>query len=146
MTDPLNILNEDLTTVDTSRPLLAKASIDLQVASLKLEPNKAGTGQNINIMFKTVNPERSTSQETINPGFPVFHTMSVTPTEKFTPDMIKKNLRLFQVACDGESAAGKFGDGQQYVGKTLTAIVGIREDASGSYPPSNTISRFVTKG
>lgn len=142
--DSIDILNQDLSSVDTSRPLLAAGNVELTVAEMKVEPNKKQTGQNLNIVFKTVNSERSVKGETIAPGFPVFHTVSLTPTEKYTPESIQRSIKSLLEGLYGHANCPKtFGTTDDHLSKTCTAKLIVEE--SDQYPPSNRINRFVSK-
>ena len=144
MQDNIDILSANLTDVDISRPMLAAGVVDLVVSEMKVEPNKTGDKQNLNIVFKTVNNERSVKGDTLNPGFTLFHTVSLTPTEKYTVDRIGQSLKSIRVAATGDTS-GSFAPVDQYVGKVLTAKVYVEEDKNGVYPAQNRIKQFVAK-
>lgn len=144
MQDNIDILSADLSSVDVSRPMLAAGVVELVVSDLKVEPNKDGTKQNLNMVLKTTSNERSSRGDTLSPGFTLFHTVSLTPTEKYTAERIGQSLKGIRLAATGESG-GTFAPIDQYIGKTLTAKVYVEEDKNGVYPAQNRIKSFVAK-
>lgn len=142
--DNIDILTSDLTTVDVSRPLLAAGVVELSVAEMKVEPNKDGSKQNLNITFKTVNNERSTKGDVLNPGMVIFHTISLTPTEKYTSDRIMQSLKMLRTAITGDKG-GAFAPVDQYLGKTLSAKIFVDEDKNGVFPTQNRVKTFIAK-
>ena len=139
--DTLNsILNADLSGERTSMPVLAAALTELNIAEAKVESNKKQDGSNLNLVFTTTVPLQSTDGKTINPGWKLFHTISLKPTEKYNP---KENLAKFKLAVTG-SQAGGFGDPQSYVGQKVMAQ--IRPESDPQYGDKTVISRFVPRG
>jgi len=144
MSDITNsILDTDLSTVDMSKPLVTTGLVELIVDSVKIEPTSTG-GQRINTVLKLVNRQKGTKGEDINPGYPIFHGMSITPTEKYSIERIKQAIKELQLAC-GPDPVGAFGNGQQYVGQKVMAMLVIKEDAKGEYPAKNEVKRFVAR-
>lgn len=142
--DPMSLLDADLTNVDTSMPLLQPAVMELRVISAKVEPNKAGTGHNLNLTLSTVNPQKSTQGDTVGAEWKVFHVISLTPTDNYPKASIERSLKAFRQSCLGDQP-GAFGSPEQYIGNVLTAKVIVQEDSKGQYPPSNRINRFLPK-
>lgn len=144
----INLLDTDLTGVDISRPMIAKGTVEFVISEIRVEQNKAKTGDNCNIVLKTVNKEKAAvakqgaGGDIVNPGFTLIHTISLTTTEKYDAEAIKRNLKGFRHAVTGLET-GAFGPVDQYLGKHVFASVGIDEDESGKFPPKNEIRRFV---
>lgn len=85
----LDILTEDLSGVDTSMPLIRDELYEVKLASLKVGKTKAGKGS-LNLRFDTLNETKDIEGKHVNSGYPLFHQVTLTPSEKYTKDQIKK--------------------------------------------------------
>lgn len=149
MSDDLDISaqldNIDLSTVSTSFPMLAAGLQEVNVAEVKIEPQKAPkTGKNLKIKLTLVNPAVDIEGKTVNAGFPLFDTVSLTKT--FKDDGSVKydptpKLALFKEVVTG-SKDGTFMPLEQYIGKSCLVQVSF-VPAQGEFGPQNRIQRYV---
>lgn len=130
--------NTDLTSVDTSRPLLEPGSYEFEVAKLEKTRNKSETGDNLSLELHLKSTAKSTKGNVLNPGFPVFHTFSLVATEKYDP---RTQLAAFQEAVLGHKE--NFGPLDKYLGKTLSCKVKV--ESSEAYGDQTRIQRFIAK-
>lgn len=138
--DHLNaLLNSDLSDVPTTRPLLT-GLLTLRVKSMKIEPNKAGDGHNLNCEFVTTEPMQSTDGRNVNPGFGIYHTISLKVTEKYNP---KENLARLREAITG-AHTGQFAPVEQYIDQTFMAQV--KPELSEQFGDQTKIAKFVKRG
>lgn len=140
---PKSILDEDTSDVDTSLPLLpGKVEMLFTVSDLEQSVSEKSGADLINITLKTAEAARDvTDTRDIGKGFPVFDTISITPTEKYAKDAILRRLANFQRACG-------FKDGtfmshiHEYKGSIVRVVVGISKETD-EYPARNKVSRYV---
>lgn len=139
--DTLNqLLNSDLSNEETSMPVLAACLAELTIIKSLIEPSKDHQKSNWNLQFSTNAVLRSTTGKDVQPGFKgVFHTISLTPTEKYNP---KQNLARFKEAVTG-SKAGSIGDVTQYMG--LKILAQLKPEASEQFGDRTVIARFVPR-
>ena len=77
---PSPLLDEDLSGVDTSMPVIKGGiTTEVEVVSVKPVENKDKTGQNLEIKVKTTTELISTKGEAISPGFPLTTWISLVP-------------------------------------------------------------------
>lgn len=98
MSDNLSLLTEDLSNVPTTLPLLKESLYDLIITKVEAVPTKDGSGERLSITMKTQTVAESVTGETINAGFPIYHNIGITPTEKYSVEMIKRSLAAFAKA------------------------------------------------
>ena len=132
--------NLDLSTVKSGFPILPEGLVNVTVLEIKTEPNKAGTGQNLKLKLGLVDPATDVDGKAVNPGFPIFDLISLTPTEKYDP---RPRLADFKEAALG-TKAGPFNPIEQYLGVTLT--VRLKIDRNEQYGTKNVVARYVKKG
>ena len=99
--DPLG-LGLDLSQVDTSRPCLPEGLYVLEVGAVELKANKAETGRNLVVQFKTVTDAMDhTGAKLIPVGFAVtkYYPMQQSDNPK-APDF-KRDLAFLQDAVEG---------------------------------------------
>jgi len=99
--DPLG-LGLDLSTVDVSRPCLPEMVHVLAVDKVEVKDNKAGTGRNLVVVFKTVNDSPDvTGARVISAGYPItkYYPLQQSDNEK-APDF-KADLARLQDAVEG---------------------------------------------
>src|ERR1041385_995658 len=89
--DPLDFNIND---VDTARPRVPAAVYEFQVDKARVEQNKAKNGELLILDLKPTQPLQATSGETIQ-SFALIHRISLTPTENYPVDSIKRNLASF---------------------------------------------------
>jgi len=139
--------NTDLSTVQTALPTLADGLYEATVAEIKTKPNSKGTGHNLEIKV-TLNSSApalvNDQPTTVNPGFPVFDTISLVQTTdeagavKYDP---LPKLAAFREACTG-SKAGSFMPLEQYIGARIAIRTKIETDKTGQYAPRARIMKY----
>lgn len=144
MPDETDILNVDLTSVDTSYPLLAAGVYPFTVAKCEYGKTKDGTGNLVKIQLKLNVAAKDIKGAPVNVGFTINDQISVTPSEKYTTDMITRALKKFREGVVGK-APGPFAPIDQYVGQTVVANISIEEDKNGKYEPRNRVKAYVPK-
>lgn len=127
--DPLG-LGLDLSGVDTSRPVLPEQVHVLNIDKVEVKDNKAGTGRNLVVTFKTVNDSPdATGARIISAGYPIikYYPLQQSDNEK-APDF-KADLARLQDAVEGtkQGERGAFNP-FNYVGKLVMAKLKIRKD------------------
>ncbi len=138
-----SLLSMDLSSVDTSRPVISQCATDFDITSVAVEESKKTAGQeSLVIKLKTKYPVKSTKGEAINPGFTVMKQILLTPSGGWTEESALQELKRFQVAV---GRSGAFGDPASYVGNTVSALVSVEVDKDGKYDDRNNI-KFVPKG
>jgi hypothetical protein len=143
--DALSLLEENLGDVETTFPVLQAGSIDLVISDAKLEPTKAGNGVMLNLKFKTAMPWKTTLGVEKAPGFPVRHGLYIPHKTADNADavtMAKQKLAQLKLSAFGTKEGG-FGKPEQYIGRTVTASIGIRTDEQ--YGVQNDIKAFTTR-
>jgi hypothetical protein len=135
-----NLDSLDLTNVETGMPLLPEGIHGVEVIEAKLEPNKKGTGKNLNLKFGLTEATESVEGKLLNVGFPLFHTISMVQTPKYDP---RQNLAAFKECFTG-TKAGNFFPVEQYIG--ATGIVRTKNLTSEEFGTQTKLARFVKKG
>lgn len=133
--------NMDLSGVQTGFPLMSAGTYKFQIAEVEKKESKNKPGQfNLHIKLKlNETAKRHMSEETIQPGFPLNHVISLTQTEKYDP---RRPLAEFKEAVTG-SKDGAFGAPASYVGQFVTCSIKIEKDKTEKYPDSNRVARFL---
>ncbi len=137
--DPLNM---DLSNTSTSMPVLAPGPYALRVNKMEVRNSKtAGKEGNKNLSIELVltEPAQTIDGKTLT-KFSVFHTISLTPTEKYDPT---GNLAKFKEAVLG-TKAGAFAPFEQYYGQTV--MVQLVVESSVQYGDQNKIKSFIKRG
>lgn len=141
MSDSIDILNQlqaaDLSSVPTGRPILKPCVTPLEIRKIEPVENKAGTGHNLNIELITTEELDTEAGEPVNPGFPLYDTISLVQTEKYDP---WRRLAELKEAATGDKS-GAFGDPADYVGMIVMANVQI--ERSEEYGDKNRVKRYV---
>lgn len=140
----LDILSQDLSDVSTEMPLLKEALCNLTIAAVEVKPSKDGLKQNLNLTLKTTTDMEAVNGETVNAGFPLYDTVCLTPSEKYSVDMIKRKLASIAKAA-GLATIRPF---ENLVGKVVAVKIRIqkeREDAitGDVYPARNAIKLYI---
>lgn len=137
--DPLNM---DLSNTDTSMPVLIPGPYALRVNKMEVKNSKtAGKegNQNLNIELVIAEPGQTTTGKTVS-NFKVFHTISLTPSEKYDP---AQKLAQFKEAVLG-TKEGSFKPFEQYYGQTV--VVQLIVESSAQYGDQNKIKSFIKRG
>lgn len=143
MSDEIDILSElestDFSKVETGMPLLPAALYEVEVQEADVSPNKAGTGHNAKFKLGLTQPTTDLTGKPVNPGFPIFVTMSLVRTPKYDP---LKNIAQF-MECFTGNKSGKFLPVQQFIGQKGNIRLSVTE--SEQYGKQNAIARYVKK-
>jgi len=142
-TDP-NIdamFDEDLQNISTSAPILRPGVYTLALHEVEVKENAKGTGKNLNLVFVTVDPAFTLDDKELKPGYKVFHTVSLVPTDKYDP---KQNLAKLKLSLTGNKA-GAFGDPSQYIGLTCNVQMAV-QPAKDEYEARGIIKQFYKPG
>ena len=141
-----NVLENDLTTVDPSYPVLPAGSYAMKVGDIKLEKAKDGVGDNLVIKLQLEQTAKDTRQRQVFPGHVVTDRISLQTTAKYSEESINKRLKAFQLAFYKENECPpKFAPIDQYLNKSLSVKLRIEEDETGQYDPSNRVAKYVPK-
>lgn len=129
MSDPLG-LGIDLSSVDVSRPCLPEQVHVLVIDKVEVKPNKAETGRNLVVVFKTVNDSPDvTGARIISAGYPItkYYPLQQSENEK-APDF-KADLARLQDAVEGTKQGERPAfSPYNYTGKLVMAKLKIRKD------------------
>ena len=140
-----NYLDTDVSSIDTSFPRLQKGLYELSCTAAELLDNKAGTGKNLKLQFKTTQSGYSTSGEQVAPGYNITTFVALTPTPKYTEQMIAKNLASLMKSADmSGSPRAVIDNPATLVGKVVNATVAV-QPANDGYAESNKISNYIVK-
>lgn len=137
-----DLLNTPLDEVPTEAPLI-NATTELKLVDAKVEANKGGDGNNLNMKWALTTPVQSIDGRTVTPGAygsMFYHTVSLKKTEKYNP---AENLARLKEALTG-SKQGTFGAPEQYIGQTVMAV--LKAEKSDQYGDSTRISKFIKRG
>jgi hypothetical protein len=142
----LDILTEDLSGIDTNIPVLREGLYDLAIVKVTRDPSKDGTKENLNIQLKTTETASSTAGQIVQAGWSIFDCISISPTERYTIDQIKRNVAAFVQA----SGCRTVEPVDQFTGKIVRAKVAAvperKDPKTGQvYPPRNEVKAYTTK-
>lgn len=136
-------LDENINDVNTDYPILPASWYVFRIDGAKKEPNRAGTGENLVVPLKLVEPAQDKKGETVSPGMVLTHRCSVTPTEKYTVDMLKKNVsRLAKAAGLICTVRDIINNPSMLDGKALKVKVKVNKETS-EFPESNGAGDFA---
>lgn len=151
-----NILDLDLNEIDTQFPLLAPGLYELRIADSTVDDSVGGDAKLWKLTFETTQESSSVKGETLAPGLPLYHTITLTPKGKATMELILRNVASVVQACTppvqgikGSSIVdGSFANlANVFLGKTLSAKVDIEKERKGNdgrtYPERNVIVKFI---
>jgi len=130
--------------VDTSFPRLVPNKLyPLEVIEAEVRTNDEQR-ESLRIVLKTTEDAYSTTGDPVNKGFPVYHYVSLTPSDKYTHETIKKNLALIMQALGlvGMKISNFKQNPGLIVGKVVVVKLGLRK-ADDEYPESNKIVAWV---
>lgn len=136
----IDLNNVDLTKVE-ARPIIRDSVVEVQCVKVEVKSNKAGTGQVMNLHLKTVNEQTNTKGNPVGAGHLLFHTVSITPTEKYDEEAIARQLVEIQLGFLGEKTP-EF-DTDDIMMKVAKAKVSYENTAE--YGEQNRIKGFIVK-
>lgn len=132
--------NSDFSNVQTGIPLISKGLYEVEVLEITPKQNKKGTGVNLNIKLGLVNAaNKHEGDGTVNPGFPLFDLISLTPTENYDP---RTRLAAFMECFLGRKDV-PFNPLSQYIG--LKGVVRVNISSSDEFGNQNRIQGYVKK-
>lgn len=139
----VSFLDEDMSTIDTSMPLIKDGPCKLLLVKLEKLPNKKGTGFLLKFTLKATEDMETVKGDLVHVGYPVFKQISITPTPQYDEDAIKRAVALFVQSAKGT----KLFPLSQYEGMILPCRMTIRKertdkDTGDVYPASNEV-KFV---
>lgn len=143
----MKLNTEALSNVKLGNPLLAAGTYYARVIKTELSPNKAGTGNNLNLQFKLHGDSLPLYEggEYKNPGMVMFGTIGLVPSEKYNPN---KNLKELAVAAtgnkdfDGDITANDDGSVSPFHGADIKIRVKY-VPANGQYGEKNEVQGYL---
>lgn len=140
--DPLN-LGIDLNQVDTGRPVLVAGTYQMNVASVEVQDNKAGTGRNLIVDFATTAPATSTKDKEVAAGFRVRNYYPLQPSDKKPEnDLWQQRLAQLQDAVLGTTQGDRppFNP-HEFKDKMVMIVLDI--ESSEEYGDQNRVKRIL---
>lgn len=144
------LANEDLSSVDTSYPKLKPGTYEFLISAITKETSERTGGTYLALTLNLVSEDGETPEgKPVPAGYVINHNISLTPTEKFDADAVKRNLCMFLDALETGRQWDETLD--LYKGKTLWAKTKIQpervDEATGdTYDARSAISRFLPHG
>ncbi len=136
-----SILDEDMSGVDTSMPIIASPILHaFDIAKVEEVANSTKTGTNLKITLKTSAVLQDTKGNQIQPGWPCYTYIGLTETPKYNKDAIKRSCATFVEAVLGVKE--KLNPLSRFEGKRVMCKVGIGK-ATEEYPDPGNTFRFV---
>lgn len=132
-----------LSQVEVGYPLFAQQTAFALIEKVEIVPNKAGTGNNLLVITKLVDGqelalhEDGELREAKNLRYTTY--IGLTPTEKYTEEMIAQKCKQLAVAVGFE---GDDLETEHLVGQYVKVRLDVEVDTTGKYEPSNKINRF----
>ena len=144
MSETVDVLNElqsaDLTQVSAVMPLIDDGVHEGEIIEIDTRENSKKTGHLLEMKIALTNPTPATKEGIpceVNPGYPIFHSISLVRTEKYEP--LEKIAELMQAALGTkEGSALPF---EQFIGKTVTFRTKV--ELSDEWGDRARISRFL---
>lgn len=114
--------------ISTDYPLAARVRTELLCQDASLEVNNEGKERWV-IKMVSQDALKATDGQTLNPGFVLTDSISITETEKYTKKMIAKNV-FSRTDAFGVERKGK-PNPKDLVGKSATVMLGTRTGDDG---------------
>ena len=130
--------------VDTSYPIIPGSLYDLEVKKAERGKTKDEQGKKIDFELATTSDTQSITGEPVPAGFVIMHNIGITPTQKYTVEMVKKALGSFlQAAGLGSLRLSDFmSNPSQAVDKIIRCKVGISKETE-EFSSRNQMKSFV---
>lgn len=136
-----DLLSNDLENVSLKLPLLPKDRYRLTVKKVEEVESKNKPGNKlIKISLSLADPAKDTNGNPVSANFPLFDQISLTATENYTQDAIKRRLKTFRQAATGKTG-GAFYPLEQYIGATVQATVDIQK-GNAEYPDDRNVVKY----
>lgn len=130
----------DLNKVETGVPIIKPGDYEVKVSSMETVPTASG-GERLKIRLSLEEEAHTRDGDPVSPGFPIFASASITPTDKYTlSDIVKMRLVPLMDCFLGERPKGGF-DTDDFVGKVGRVRVIIRND--DVYGESNEVKAYL---
>lgn len=136
----MKLNSKPLADIETGFPILAEGPYFVVIENAEAKPNKAGTGHNMNITLKVLNPQVTkygTGELVENNGLKLFYQFSLVPTDKWDPD-----TKIRQIADAIGHPLDEDLELHHLKGKQCKAIVKYRA-AEGQYPEKCEVTRLA---
>lgn len=118
------------------------------IAEAKVGLNKEETGETLALTLKTTSDLPDTDGKMLNAGFPIYHYVGMTPTEKRTAQRIAEDTCLIIRCAFGKASALTTLDIKnnpaQLKDKIVTCKIEIKK-ASGDFPEGNKVTFIEPK-
>ena len=135
--------------VDLSYPILPAANYEMTIAEASLVDNKAQTGKNLLLKWKTAKEARSTKGEVLAAGqVTISQYIGLATSDKYTNEMIKKSIaRVAKGAGLNASLSARdvINNPSMLVSKTALVKVAVKQETA-EYPEGNEIKGVVIEG
>ena len=142
----VNILDNDLTSVDASYPLLPAGSYACKVADIRVEKTKDKVGDVVLIKLVLDQQAKDVKGRTVFPGLVITDRISLQTTAKYDESSIQKRLKGFQLGCFKESELpARFNPLDQYLQRPVVVKLRVESDEKGEYDDSNRVAKYVPK-
>lgn len=146
MSENVNLLDNDLTSVDPSYPLLPAGAYTMKVADIKIDKTKDNLGDMVVIKLQLDQQAKDVKGRTVFPGLVVTDRISLQTTPKYDVEQIQKRLKAFQLAFYSPSECPpKFAPVDQYLKRNLVVKLRVESDETGQYDDSNRVAKYVPK-
>lgn len=149
------LANDDMSSVDTSFPLLAPDTYEFTITNIELKTSQNTGGSYISMSLALSSEGALTPNgDPVGPGYPVTHMISTSTTEKMSEEDIKRNIAQFMDAVVGKSAreSGVHFDvtlesykQQTLIAKTKNQPERVDKNTGETYAPRTVVSYFIPK-
>lgn len=137
--ESLSILDEDLSSVDTSMPVLRGNVIhDFEIVNIEVTKSKDGLGDVLRIQLKTTGELLSTKNDTVNAGWTLYNYISLSPKGDYTIDRIRRSLAQFVEAVEGRP--GQVNPTDRFIGKRVRCKVKVTKPTAEYPNEGNSVS------
>lgn len=138
-----DILDFDTKTADRSMPLLPEGTYDMVIKEISRNLNDKTGKENLKITLNTTRESKDAKGETVlQAGFPVFHYIGLTPSEKYSQSKIRTNCALLLDAVFGKGTGESMKPIDRLVGKIVT-VKTENQEGDASFGPSTRVKTFV---
>jgi len=154
MTTEIDPLNETIGDIDTSFPRLVPSNYPMSI-ECKIEPNKAGTGNNLIVTHKTTQEALSTSGDKMPAGVTITRYIGLTESAPKPGKSKGRDMKAINADVAVLAKAAKLplttkvsdlkADPTPLNGKVVIAKVSIRQ-ATAEFPESNDVKGYVIEG
>lgn len=137
-----DLLDTNVSDIDTSFPRIVAATYDLRVKELELKPNNAQTGNNIAVVLETTSNTTDTEGKPVASGFTIRHNISLVKTEKYDPN---KAVATFMKCFKLTGSPKAFADNPNMALGAVGACKVKIQKATDQFGERNAIAQFEQK-